>query len=74
MASKLRVIAAVLSLTLIYPACLYYGSWGAFSSRLIAETIYFIIATRALHADSVLNHGSEAMLARKVIWCSAPQA
>ncbi len=41
-ASKLRVVSAVISITLIFPACMTFGEIGAFASLLVAESVYAI--------------------------------
>lgn len=49
LASKLRIVAAIVSGTLIYPACSLYGAWGAFGALFIAEIVYFVGACKVLH-------------------------
>ncbi|MDG2168950.1 MAG: hypothetical protein P8L44_13620 [Opitutales bacterium] len=44
MATKLRILAAVISLALIYPLSLWLGAWGAYTTILIAELTYFVCA------------------------------
>jgi O-antigen/teichoic acid export membrane protein len=47
-ASRLRIQAAVVSLVLIVPACMYFGAWGAFLALIVAEGIYALQASRKL--------------------------
>jgi O-antigen/teichoic acid export membrane protein len=47
-ASKFRVIAAVISISLLVPGCIYAGAWGAYGALLVAEMFYAMMATLSL--------------------------
>lgn len=65
-ATKLRILAAAVSLSLIYPACLWFGAWGAYAAIFLAEMSYFVLALIAL-GKRPMPH-----ILRPVVFSSSP--